>query len=83
MGVRPHVCSTFAEGFTDVYIVNRDVNISQLTLQTEEVQAVRWADREDVLQMIEKGEFIPYYAGWIAYLFDTHEQYGSFRRAGY
>jgi isopentenyldiphosphate isomerase len=82
-GVRPHVCSTFAEGFTDVYIVNRDVDISQLTLQKEEVQTVRWAGREDVLQMIEEGKFIPYYAGWIAYLFDTHKQYGSFRRTGY
>ena len=82
-GVRPHVCSTFAEGFTDVYILNREIDLSRLTLQTEEVQAVRWANREQVLHMIENDTFIPYYPGWIAYLFDTHEQYGSFRRAGY
>lgn len=79
-GIRPHVSSTFPEGFTDVYLVEKEVELSQLTLQPEEVQAVRWADREDILQLIEAEKFVPYYPGWICYLFESRKSYGSYRR---
>lgn len=79
-GIRPNVSSTFPEGFTDVYLVEKDVELSQLTLQPEEVQGARWADREDILQLIETGQFVPYYPGWISYLFESRKGYGSYRR---
>lgn len=79
-GIRPHVSSTFMEGFTDVYLVEKDIDIKDLILQQNEVQDVRWADREEILDMIAKGEFVPYYPSWICYLFDCRKTYGSFRR---
>lgn len=79
-GIRPNVSSTFPEGFTDVYLVEKDVSISQLTLQPEEVQGVRWADQAEILQLIATEQFVPYYPGWICYLFESRKGYGSYRR---
>ena len=40
-----------------------------LTLQPEEVQRVRWAGLEEILQMIDDGSFIPYEKNLIRLLF--------------
>ena len=53
----------------DVFLVEQDVNLGDLILQKEEVQAVRWADEEEILQMIEEDSFIPYQAHFIGLLF--------------
>ena len=62
------------------YLVEKEVHLSQLTLQPEEVQGVKWADREEILQLIETDQFVPYYPGWISYLFESRKSYGSYRR---
>lgn len=79
-GIRPNVNSTFTEGFTDVYLAEKEIDLKNVTLQKEEVQDVRWADRQEILEMIAKGKFVPYYPSWISYLFDSRKSYGSFRR---
>ena len=56
-------------GFDDVYIVIKEVDLAALTLQPEEVQAVRWANEEEVLCMLEEGEFIPYHRSYLELLF--------------
>lgn len=60
-GARPDFTINFEDGFDDYYLLEREVNIDELHLQTEEVQAVRWADKEEVLQMQEQGTMIPYW----------------------
>ena len=40
-----------------------------LRLQPEEVQAVRWATEDEILQMIDDGRFIPYEKSQISLLF--------------
>ena len=76
---RPNVCSTFEEGYTDVYLLELDVSLSNLLLQKSEVQAVRYASEKEIHQMIDDGIFLPYYKSWISFLFDSRKQYGSFR----
>ena len=78
-GVRPHYSVTYDEGFDDWYVVNADPDIGSLSLQYEEVQAVRWASEEEVLAMIDSGVFIPYFKGYISTIFSTADQYGSIR----
>lgn len=75
-GVRPSVTVNFQEGFDDFYIVRRDLDISALTLQREEVAAVRWASLTEVLAMHTAGEFIPYPESFLCFLFDMREQFG-------
>ncbi|MCH5286581.1 MAG: NUDIX domain-containing protein [Christensenellaceae bacterium] len=55
--------------FDDVYVITREVDPASLTLQYEEVQAVRWATEEEVLRMLEAGTFIPYHRGYLELLF--------------
>lgn len=59
--VRPDFTINFADGFDDYYLLEREVDIEGLCLQEEEVQAVRWASREEVLLMQEQGTMIPYW----------------------
>lgn len=75
-GVRPSVTVNFPEGFDDFYIVRRDLDLSCLTLQREEVADVRWASLTEVLAMHASGAFIPYPESFLRFLFDMREQFG-------
>lgn len=79
-GIRPHFTINFDRGFDDIYLVEKDIDLSELTLQYEEVQNAKWASREEVLQLIEKEEFIPYYPSLINLLFDTRKKYGCHQK---
>lgn len=39
--------------FNEYYIVNKDVEISELNLQTEEVSDAKWFEKEEILNKIE------------------------------
>lgn len=77
-GIRPHLSITFDHGFDDIYLIERNVDLSELKLQYEEVQNARWASMEEILSMIDNGEFIPYYPHLIRLLFEMHlRHYGA------
>ena len=76
-GVRPAITISFKEGFDDNYVMIRDVKDEEITLQPEEVQAYKWADEAEILQMIEDGVFIPYHKGKIELLFFLRNHMGS------
>lgn len=70
---RPVFTMNFSDGFDDYYIVRKDVELSELSLQEEEVQSVRWVDREEALRMQREGIFIPYwFLGKLFEIKDTH-----------
>lgn len=65
------VCTvTFNHAFDDYFILKRDVDLRTLHLQEEEVTAVRWATRQQVLDLIRRDAFVPYSENFLAYLFD-------------
>lgn len=67
--LRPALTIHWPEGFGDIYLLEYDVDINELTLQTEEVMAVRWASEAEIMGLISKGEFIPYYKDFVGLLF--------------
>lgn len=71
---RPALTIDFDTGFDDIYTVILDVDTDSLTLQQEEVQAVKWASLEEICGMIDEGTFIPYHKSLIELLFflSTH-----------
>lgn len=71
----PAFSITFPGGFDDYYILQKDIPLSILHLQAEEVQSAKWASLAEVLAMIDSGEFIPYHKGFIEFLF--HHPAGS------
>ena len=75
-GLRPSVTVNFDGGFDDFYILTKDLSLEDLTLQEEEVQAVRWASLEEILAMLDRGTFIPYPESFLRFLFDMRTQFG-------
>ena len=69
----PVITKYFSEGFDDIYILEKEIDISKLTLQYEEVQAVKWVDIEEILDMIGLKKFIPYDESFIQFLFHLHQ----------
>ncbi|WP_346897457.1 hypothetical protein [Clostridium sp. UBA7503] len=67
----------FNNGFDDIYLIEQDVDINELSLQYEEVQKVKWASKEEIFSMIDSGEFIPYYQSLIQLFFDSRKKYGA------
>lgn len=75
-GVRPHLTVNFDHGFDDFFLVEKDVEVSELKFQYEEVQGAKWATREEIRAMIDEGTFIPYRKALIDLLFEARLQYG-------
>lgn len=73
-GKREHLSINFDRGFDDFYLINEDIDLDSLTLQKEEVQAVKWAKEEDILKLIDEGEFVPYYKDLIRLLFSMKDR---------
>jgi len=74
--IRPHMNVNFDFGFDDIYLIEADIALSQLVLQPEEVQNVKWASESEILQMIENQTFIPYYPSLIQLFFASRKHYG-------
>lgn len=75
--VRPHLTVNFDRGFDDIYLIEKELDLRELTLQYEEVQQVKWASFDEICKMLDEGVFIPYYKSLIQLLFDMRKQYGA------
>ena len=76
----PKLTLPFDCGFDDIYTLVQDVDLSALTLQESEVQAVRWAGEAEILDMLADGRFIPYHASLISLLFALRNGRGAHAR---
>ena len=77
--IRPILTIHFDKGFDDIYTVNHDIDINDLTLQKEEVAEVKWATEEEIHNMIKDGIFIPYHEHLIGLLFFMRNKRGAFK----
>ena len=75
-GLRPSVTVNFDGGFDDFFLLEREVELSALRLQEEEVAQVRWADWPEVERMLDDGEFIVYPKSFLRFLFDMRGTFG-------
>lgn len=79
-GIRPTFTVNFDVGFADWFLIERGgIDCQALRLQPEEVQAVRWAGLDEILQMIEAGLFIPYEPSFMTFLFSRLGRMGCHR----
>lgn len=74
--LRPYFSINFPEGFDDYYIVEQNIELSDLHLQQEEVKQVRWAEKEEVLNMREQGVMVPYH--FLDRLFEIKGNYNAY-----
>ena len=76
--VRPHLTINFNNGFDDYFLIEKDVKLKDVKFTDHEVQKVKWASKEEVLELIASGKFIPYEPSAVAALFDLRKHYGLF-----
>ena len=76
-GMRPVLTVNFKAGFDDMYVINKDLDLDDLKLQYEEVQAVKWANKDEILKMIDEDSFIPYHKALIELLFFMRDHEGA------
>ena len=79
-GIRPVLTVHWTDGFDDFYSLTRDLDPAALRLQPEEVEAARWASKEEILELIGREAFIPYEKGLIEYLFFLRIRRGTHTR---
>ncbi len=72
--MRPTLTSNHGCVYDDFYIVNRNIDTEKLHLQYEEVAEVRWADKTEILDMIDSGAFVPYNKALISFLFEMQDK---------
>ncbi len=72
---RPNFTINFARGFDDYYLLEQEVDLAALHLQEEEVQAVRWVSKNEVLAMQAQGTMIPYW--FLDKLFEIRDMQGA------
>jgi len=76
-GKRPALTINFPGGFDDIYLIEQNIALSDLHLQYEEVEKAEWADKEEILAMIDDGTFIPYHRSLIELLFFLRTHAGT------
>ncbi|MBP3596945.1 MAG: NUDIX domain-containing protein [Clostridia bacterium] len=65
-----------AQTFFDIYYLKKDYNISDFTLQKEEVEFVKWCSIKEIKQMILDGEFLENHAEEVYRLINIFKERG-------
>ena len=69
----------FSRGFDDHWLVKQNIEAEQLKLQYEEVADAKWATIEEIYELVDSGDFIPYYI--LETLFEISKSPISLKRA--
>lgn len=77
---RPYFTFNFETGYDDVYIIEADLNLDELKLQYEEVQAAKWATKDEILKLMDEDKFINYYKSFIECLFEMKNYRGVLKK---
>lgn len=74
----PALTTTFTGGFDDFYVLHMELDPALLQLQESEVQAAKWASQAEVMEMLDREQFIPYQRAFLEYLFFRSSHSGNF-----
>lgn len=66
----------YEDSIHDLYVTQRDVAIEEIRIQEEEVECARWASEEEIVAMMDRGEFIPVYKEFIQLMFRMRDKKG-------
>ena len=80
-GMLPSFTVNFVCGFDDYYVIDYDIDEKDVNFQKEEVQAVKWAEKDEIISLIRSGEFIEFRESLVEFLFSFKDKkYGTFSR---
>lgn len=67
---RPSFTFNFEYGFDDFYLLRTDAALPLVAVPNDEVAEVRWADLDDVVDVLRAGQFIKYRESAVRFIFD-------------
>lgn len=70
---RPQISMTFPFGFDDIYLIRTNVQLKDIHIEEDEVEAIHFASREEIVELIKTEKFINYKPGLIELIFDFVE----------
>ncbi len=73
---RAYFTVNFEGGFDDFFLIEKDVALSEVSFKDNEVQAVKWASKKEILDKIESGDFINFYKPLISMVFEMQKNRG-------
>ena len=80
-GKQANFSVSFDNGFDDFYIIDYDINSKDIKFQEEEVQAVRWADKQEIISLIRENKFIEFRESLVDLIFSFRDKrYGTLSR---
>lgn len=77
---RAYLTINFDNGFDDFYLIEKDVSLKDVTFKDNEVQAVKWATKDEILDMIKSKNFINYYPSFVSALFEMRNARGVHKK---
>jgi isopentenyldiphosphate isomerase len=80
-GTQPSFTINSRYSFDDFFVLIRDIDINTLGVPNTEVSTVKWSDQEEIVALINRGEFIPYHLGVIQLIFDIKDKQGAYKDA--
>ena len=80
-GKQANFAINFEKGFNDFYIIDYDIDAGDIVFQKEEVQAVKWADKDEIISLIRNEEFIEFRESLVELLFSFRDKrWGTFQK---
>ena len=76
---RPHLTVNFQNGFDDHYFIKKDIDVSEIVMQEEEVQDFKWATKSEIEQLFDEGKFVPYVKEFVLALFELKDIHGAIK----
>jgi isopentenyldiphosphate isomerase len=58
--IEPKFTINVSNGFYEFNIVNENINFEDLNLAMKEIEQVKWASKDEIFELLDKNEFIPY-----------------------
>ena len=55
------------DDFVDIYYLKENINIDKIKIQEDEVEDVKWASKEEIENMIKKGQFSESHTEFLRY----------------
>ena len=74
---RQYLTIYFQTGFDDYFFLEKDVELSEITLQKEEVMDCKWASLDEILEIYDSNHFVPYIRSFLVSIFDLRKQHGT------
>ena len=57
---KPNFSVNVSNGFFDFYLIKENININCLNFQYKEIEQIKWASEDEIIELLGKKEFVPH-----------------------